>query len=261
MGTRALSKFDERLGVNRVGVVAALPAEYRTVRAVCRAADGALAVCAGVGADRAVQAAESLLDGGVTALLSWGCAGALVSELAPGSLVVPQSVVGADGAQILVDRAWHGRLCGKLHEAFRVHTGKIAESSGVLVDPAAKSVLASRSGAVAVDMESAALGRIASERGVAFAVVRAVADSARQLLPDGLVAALDEEGRVRPSVLLSGMGFRLRRWGRLWSAARVYREACASLRRAAIIAVPVTPWGSEQERQREPQASPRHGTG
>jgi len=223
--------------VNRLGVVTALPAEYRTLSAACRNSDRTIAVCAGVGGERAVAAGVGLIGDGVVALLSWGCAGALAPGLAPGSLVVPEWVVGADNRRIAVDRVCHERLCRKLRGSFSVHTGEIAESAGVLFEPSAKRTLALSSGAIAVDMESAALGRLACAHGIAFAVVRAVADSAEHALPEVLATALDDRGRVRWLPLMRAVQLRPRRWGQLWSASRAYRKACASLSRAAATGV------------------------
>ena len=54
------------------------------------------------------------------------------------------------------------------------------------------------SGALAVDMESAAILAWARERGTPAAVVRAVADDAERGIPAALAAAVRDDGRVRP---------------------------------------------------------------
>jgi hypothetical protein len=113
-------------------------------------------------------------------LVSFGLAGALVSGLAPGTLVTARSVVDADGTVL-----WEGEplvVPGAL-------TAVVCDAGVVVDDPVARRELARESGAVVVDTESAALaatGRLAG-------VVRAISDTperpvgrlARAAVPDG----------------------------------------------------------------------------
>ena len=97
-------------------------------------------------------------------LASFGLAGALVPGLTPGSLLTARKVVDEDGAVL-----WEG-------EPLRLPNAAEAVlcSAGRVVDrPAERALLAQRTGAVAVDMESAGLaasGRLAG-------VVRAISDT------------------------------------------------------------------------------------
>ena len=58
--------------------------------------EGIVIRLSGIGPERACLAAKALLERGVTALLSWGCAGGLDPKLSPGDLVLPKTVIAAD---------------------------------------------------------------------------------------------------------------------------------------------------------------------
>ncbi|HEY0205470.1 MAG TPA: nucleoside phosphorylase, partial [Acetobacteraceae bacterium] len=68
----------------------------------------------------------------------------------------------------------------------------------ILATTDAKAALHARTGAVAVDLESAAVARIAARHGVPFAVLRAVCDPAGRGLPRAALAALDSQGHIGP---------------------------------------------------------------
>lgn len=112
-------------------------------------------------------------------LIAFGLAGALVPGLVPGMLLTARKVVDPEGATV-----WEGepvRVPGAL-------TAVVCSADHVVDEPAERSVLAERSGAVAVDMESAVLagtGRLAG-------VVRAISDTpGRPIGRLGVAAAAD----------------------------------------------------------------------
>jgi adenosylhomocysteine nucleosidase len=141
------------------------------------------------------MASRTLLEKGVTALLSWGSAGGLSRELSPGSLILPKTVVASDQSLYYVETSWHQRLCNRLKGHVDFHTEPLAESATVVCTPVEKAVLFQRTGAIGVDMESAAVAIVAQEARVPFMVVRAVADSLDTTIPKNTLNALDEFGR------------------------------------------------------------------
>jgi len=198
--------------MTRLGIVAALPDEARTLTGhktgtgeVIELTNHALLCISGIGAQRARAAGEQLLASGARALLSWGTAVALSSELSPGSLLLPVNVIASDLSTLAVTRDWHERLQRNLCNHLSVCTRAIAETKHILYTAAEKQALLVRSTAAAADMESAALGRLAQASGVPFAVLRVVADSADMRLPAWLPQCLDYNGHVRPDALLFGM--------------------------------------------------------
>jgi adenosylhomocysteine nucleosidase len=182
-----------------IGVVIALPQEARMfARDLPEANEVALVdrhllVCvAGVGPDCAQSAARLLLARGASALMSWGVAAALIPDLECGSLLLPQTVVGGDGTVFAVDTSWHHHM---REASFDMRP--IAEARTILSTGAQKRALGDATHAVAADMESASVARVAQEAGVPFLVVRAVADDIEMALPAWLMDCFDTHGRMR----------------------------------------------------------------
>jgi len=189
--------------LRRLGIVVATTAEAPSLvrepvvtEGLIHVAEGILVKLSGIGARRAGEAAKNLLEHGATALLSWGCAGALVSTLSPGCVVLPSSVIGADQSSFSADPAWHGRFLARLRGCVDLHQGPLAESETVIRSSAEKRVLFERTGASAVDMESGAVARVAQIAHAPFMAVRAIADSADMAIPQSSVGAVDEFGEL-----------------------------------------------------------------
>ena len=72
-----------------------------------------------------------------------------------------------------------------------------ARSVGSVEDKAA---LFERTGAVAVDMESAAIAEVAEQHGLPFLAVRVVVDSAGDVLPAAVTAAADTKATWSPAL-------------------------------------------------------------
>ncbi len=185
-----------------IGIIAALPAEARCLSTrpiksnnLTEVEHGDLLWQCGMGAERARQAARSLLDAGATALLSWGTAGGLDPALRPGDVVLPATVVPSAGVALEVDTAWHARLC-KCLAGSNINTGPLIQSPRVVAEPVDKAELFQSTGAVAVDMESAAIAQVCKDANKPFIAIRAIADPARRSIPAAVVKAMDVNGRV-----------------------------------------------------------------
>lgn len=154
-------------------------------------------------------------------LVSFGLAGALVSGLAPGTLVSARRVVDADGTVLWEQEALP--VPGALEAV-------VCDAGIVVDDPVARRELARESGAVAVDTESAALaatGRLAG-------VVRAISDTPEQ--PVGRLAhAALPDGRTDRRAVAQAFLAEPRATLRTAVAAR---RALASLRSAAEALAP-----------------------
>jgi adenosylhomocysteine nucleosidase len=120
-------------------------------------------------------------------VVSAGACGALAPALAVGALVVPTVVLERTGER------WPAATLPRLPgEGALLTVREVVESA------AQKARLWMETGALAVDMESAAVMAWAAARGVPAAVVRAVSDDAERGIPAALAAAVSEDGRVRP---------------------------------------------------------------
>lgn len=178
--------------MKRIGFVAALAQEAKTLAPLARAANGAM-VClveiAGVGLANAEKAAGRLIGNKVDALISWGTAGALNTDYPPGTLLIYSSVARHDGAVLECDPALTAALQQSLTPlACRTTLGLTTEV------PIATTVDKARLGntvqAGAVDMETYAVAAFAAKAGIPFSAVRAIVDPAGFELPYAALAAL-----------------------------------------------------------------------
>ena len=182
MGARALSQPDAL-----TGVVAALPVEARTVRRRKRS-EWRVVTC-GVGGERARLAADRLVAQGVGRLLVWGTAGALRADLQPGAVILAHRVLDGHSVCYPVTAHWHTRLRTALRDTADVNVGALVTVDRPVRDYAAKTELAHKTAAIAVDMEAAAVARVAAENGLPFAAVRVIVDPLEQALPPVVLRA------------------------------------------------------------------------
>lgn len=134
---------------------------------------------------------EEELRSGVAGVVSFGLCGALDPALKVGDLVIGESV--ADAADLFdADPAWLVRIAELLPEA---KLGRFASAERPVASVAAKAELRERTGAIAVDLESFPVARLARWYGVPFAVIRAVSDAADRALPPAAQVGLGADGR------------------------------------------------------------------
>jgi adenosylhomocysteine nucleosidase len=228
--------------LSTLGIVVAVTAEARSlvkqtiaIGELIWLPDGAMLTVSGMGPRRATMASRALLEKGAKALLSWGSAGGLSPELSPGSLILPRIVIASDQSLYHVNAAWHNSLCDRLKGHIDFHTDPITESTTVVCSPGEKAILFRETGAIGVDMESAAVATVAQEVEVPFMVVRAVADAMDTTIPKSPLNAFDEFGRLSFSKLIQGLAghpkelFVLVRIGRNYRAAQKTLAAVARL--------------------------------
>lgn len=229
--------------MSSVGLIVALAEECHSLtsgrvpeRQCHRLADGRLLVRAGAGPEAARRAAELLLDQGASALVSWGCAGGLDPRLQPGDLVVPSAIRQPDGALLRTDPAALQALLDRLTPELNPIVDILLETPVIVSAANDKERLFRDSGAVAADMESAAVARVAIGRGVPFLAVRSIADPAGMSLPPSIAAAFDPQGRLHLNRLLSSLLLRPRDIPGLIGVGRHFRLALATLGRVNALA-------------------------
>lgn len=150
----------------KLGVVAALRTEIRPTLEALSGVSPFQFAAAGVGAGRAATAARALA-GSVDALLSVGFCGALDDSLLPGDLILGGS---------------HGfepsrELMAIAERAGPHRKGIVGMVDHVVMDGDERKKIAAETGALAVDMESAAVGRVARELGRMFLCAKVVLDT------------------------------------------------------------------------------------
>ncbi len=171
----------------------------------------------------AARHAHTLIDGGATSLMSVGIAGGLAPGLAPGTVIV------AD--EILTDEARYPALSLCAPKA-KARSGLIYGSNRIAASVDEKARLFAETGALAVDMESGPVARVAREAGVPFIALRVIADPAWQPLPPAALLVLSRKGRPRLAAVLWSV---LRNPGqipRLLETSRNTNAALLALRRA-----------------------------
>jgi adenosylhomocysteine nucleosidase len=237
-----------------VGVVVALPAEAQClVRARLPfghsvGVNPSMRVClGGIGMRGALAGCDALLASGVTALVSWGIAGALDPALTAGTMVVAwQSVASGEDVSSAapapavdsLSRAWADRVAARLAGRMPIARAPIAAADELLRTVAAKRALA-RTGAAAADMETAAVARTAQAAGIPWIAMRAISDTASDALPPAVVQAIDGTGRVRPGRLAAALMRHPTEILQLPALARGYSAALRALRIAAHEAGPM----------------------
>ena len=103
-------------------------------------------------------------------------------------MVVPDSVL-TMGARFLTDLDLSRRLGGPTPHC-------LLGAEQVAAHTTDKRALFARTGAVAIDLESGAVARVATEHRLPFAVLRAVCDPAWRHLPPAALLALDNQGAI-----------------------------------------------------------------
>ncbi len=193
-----------------VGLVVALPGEKRTLTKArvqsgrfSRLNDKTLILLSGIGPDKAADGAAILIRQGCTALLSWGCAAALDPELKPGELIIPEKILCANGEAFNTDQEWRGKLLDRLADHQIIHSGPITESRSLVGSAAEKLALCNQNGAIALDMESASIARLAARQNLPFVSIRAIADPANLDLPKPVSIAINQNGDLQLPLLLA----------------------------------------------------------
>jgi adenosylhomocysteine nucleosidase len=183
--------------MTRVAIIAAMPGELKPlVRNWPHSTRGTIhfwaqrteeeewiAACAGAGLDAATRAFAGIEDGGpIDLVLSIGWAGALTLEVAAGSAHNCAGVIDVRTGERFNCDAGAGKLW--------LATGpKVA-------DEAEKKRLANSYKTALVDMEAAAIARLASMRGIPFYAIKGVSDPLDAKLPD-FNRFIDAEGQFQ----------------------------------------------------------------
>ncbi len=216
-------------------MVAALEAEARTLGPAVRRQDGlaslgggALLVVSGMGGSRAAAAAGRLVDAGASALLSFGLAGGLDPALRAGRVVLPDEIISRDGARVPTSAEWRRHLRLGLMALDPVVGGSLLASARPIDSVAEKAAAFRETGALAVDMESLAIGEVAAAHDLPFVAVRVIVDGAGDLLPRAVIAA-GRGGQLSVLRLIGGLIMAPQDIVPLIRLARRYRAAIRSL--------------------------------
>ncbi len=181
----------------------------------------------GVGPERAADGARWLLSRGVRSLYLFGVSGGLDPRLQAGDLVVAEAVRDEKGNRYPATVAeWATGRSG-------VHIGAILTLPAPVLAPKDKLELFRRFGALAVDMESAAVACVALEAGCPCRILRAICDPASRVVAKDAFALIDDRGRLRVGTLLASLMRRPRLLADLFSMRQDFARALEALDRVA----------------------------
>ncbi|MFO1289881.1 MAG: phosphorylase [Nitrosomonas sp.] len=219
-----------------IGIVTAMRAEAKCVTSrrlpfneMVRLREGTAIWICGIGEAAAHKAAIGLRDQGVSALVSFGVAGALNASLRPGDLVLPEHIQIEESDRVSVALAWRARIKQLLPKHVNVAGGTLATSRQMLSSEAAKRAFSETHGACAVDMESGAIAKVAAETGIPFVALRAITDPLEFSPPPILMDAVYPDGSVNIPQLLNLLIRRSINISTLLQLAPSMRAACSTL--------------------------------
>jgi adenosylhomocysteine nucleosidase len=265
-----------------LGLVVAMPLEAWTLLGCSRWRDSGgrlcqhllieedtylLSVRSGPGMANALSASRWLVRAGVTALAGIGVSGGLDPNLRTGDVIVAETVL--EETHPKRELSWKPpplslRWAEELLAAqeIRIHQGAIITTPEAVTSPVRKRSLFDRTGASAVDMESASVARAAAEAGLPFFVMRTICDTADRFVSPDFVDCLDREGMVRLPALVKNawqnpsLLFELARVGREFATAlRCLKRAWRALLRHGFPQQLARPQGEDEPHHaRDPQA-------
>lgn len=191
------------------GIVVALPEEVTTLtskriekRHCVFIRDKVLIAYSGAGADNAKIAADLLINKGANRLISWGCAAALSDSLKPGDLVLADTLIDVDDNELTLSSAWYDFVKSVINSVLPVYSGALTESVNIISSSREKQHLNTITNAVALDMESIAVAKVAKQKSLPFISVRAIVDPANMNLPQAIRYAATDAGDIVLSRLL-----------------------------------------------------------
>ncbi|MDD5755633.1 MAG: phosphorylase, partial [Methylococcales bacterium] len=169
--------------------------------------DDIILIYSGMGSENARKAAELLVSKGATQLMSWGCAAALNPDLKMGDLILADSLLNSDGLEMPVNATWHQHAKTVLGSEVAMYKGAVCASNEIVSTAQAKQALYAKTGAMALDMESSAIAQVAQYYALPFLVIRAIADPATMDLPLAVSKALNENGEVQITKIITSLVF------------------------------------------------------
>lgn len=174
--------------------------------------------CAGMGAVRVTLACEAAMKAvTVTTLISAGLAGACDPELRVGDVVHAAMVIDAK--------------TGERFETAVPDCNAVVVTGAAIASVREKRRLRETYGAAAVEMEAAAVARIAHAHGLEFRAVKAISDEAGFAM-DGLERFASEDGQFREGAFALHMALRPWRWGEVMALGRNSAKAVRALTEA-----------------------------
>src|SRR5215212_612555 len=179
----------------RMIVVVGMAFEARIARGL-----GVPVICGGDGSHLEASLARAMAAG-CGGLISFGVAGGLTPDLEPGTCVIGSTILDHE-TERPTDARWAQRLMRIIPEGVY---GPIAGVRAPVAHCAAKSALHRQTGAIAVDMESHVVARIAAQHDAPFAAIRVVVDPVERTIPRSALAGTRADGTIDPLAVVRSL--------------------------------------------------------
>ncbi len=190
------------------GIIVALPEEISSLtrqkinKGDCISLDDkTLLTLSGTGSENAAKASQLLITNGAKRLISWGCSAALIDELQPGDLILPNNLLTEKNEVLSITSPWL-QYTQKQLAPLNPHTNSLVESNHIVADSTEKKSIHQQSKAIALDMESIAISKIAAQYNYPALVIRSIADPVNMSLPKSISYAQSEQGEIILNKLL-----------------------------------------------------------
>ena len=195
-----------------LGIISALQSEIGcltdtkvTPMQIYPLADNLCAILSGMGERNVRRASELLLNKNIEGLISFGTCAALSENIKAGELILADCVLTENDERLASSESWRAAVMKYLNDhSISVHQGDNYSSSSVITSAADKTALARRTGAIAVDMESAFVFKIAQNNKLPALSLKVVVDESHLSIPSAILESTDEYGQANiPGLLMS----------------------------------------------------------
>ncbi|WP_432737564.1 phosphorylase [Maridesulfovibrio sp. FT414] len=164
-------------------------------------------IIAGIGHERAAEAAEKLCLEKPALLMSIGVSGGLAPGLNAGSLIMASAIVSdQDEYKTWRESDFDAAARMELFPACgEIQCGKLVTAESPVLTPQDKLAMHERTGALAVDMESAAVASVAMHHQTPFACIRAISDDYSRGIPPESLGGVNEQGKTEIAPILKAI--------------------------------------------------------
>ena len=234
MGFSSLQKHPEKV-LSRIGIIAALPAEAKCLYSKKLKAGLPVEIqqdvflcLSGIGHESALIAAKKLTALKVNALISWGVAGAIDKSVNSGDIILANSIAN-ESNRYSTSENWLSRVSEHLRSTRMVSIGGIASSKEICASTTDKLHLLQKTGALAVDMESAAIAETATANNLDLLVIRTISDDAGTVIPEAILKHTNNLGQPRIFNFMLSCIMNPNQIRKIFSLASGYKKGLASL--------------------------------
>jgi len=224
--------------LKKLGIIVALPAEARcfqsgkiNLRLPIEIKKNIFLCVSGIGYTSSLNATKELIKLNVDALISWGIAGATCNSVNTGDLILAESVVCEYRERIYnASSDWYKKIIYHFDSSLsNILKGSVVSTNDICSTSEKKIELFKKTGALAIDMESAAMAEVAIDNNIDFIVIRAIADNASLNIPEALIKNIDGFGRVKIIKLIISCLLHPSQINQIFLLAISYKKALKSL--------------------------------